>query len=104
MISVGTHGSSYAGLNIIYDKKLSDEHCDIVPASNDDTARKSTNLGSSSIKFKTLYCNNLSDGTTTKTMTDVLANSVAKYRHMIKLKFKIGEIDSGDVFGTVNLD
>ena len=34
-------------------------------------------------------------------MTDVLA---AKYRHMIKLRFKIGELGTDDVFGTVNLD
>ena len=30
------------------------------------------NLGYSSVKWNTLYCNNLSDGTTTKTMTEVL--------------------------------
>ena len=104
-IAVGNHGSSYAGLNFIYyNNKLNDEHCNIVPASNNDRARNNINLGSSSIKFKTLYCNNLSDGTTTKTMTDVLANSVAKYRHMIKLRFKIGELGTDNVFGEVNLD
>lgn len=67
----------------------------------------SISLGESSIRWNTLYCDNLSDGTTTKTMTDVLANSVAKYRHMIKLKFKVGElgeIDPTIVYGTVNLD
>ena len=104
MIGVGTHGSSYAGLNFIYYKELTNEHCNIVPASNNDTARNNINLGTSSLKFNTLHCKNLSDGTTTKTMTDVLANSVAKYRHMIKLKIKVGELGSDDVFGTVNLD
>lgn len=62
------------------------------------------NLGVSFRKWKTLYCDNLSDGTTTKTMTDVLANSEAKYKHMIKLDFEIGELGTNTVYGTVNLD
>ena len=33
---------------------------------------KLANLGAQDHKFGTLYCNNLSDGTTTKTMTEVL--------------------------------
>lgn len=33
------------------------------------------NLGNEYVKFKTLYCNNLSDGTTTKTMTEVLSGT-----------------------------
>ena len=48
----------------------------------------SLNLGrassSTTTMWNTLYCRNLSDGTTTKTMTDVLANSVVKYRHIIR--------------------
>ena len=59
------------------------------------------NIGKNTNPFDTIYVKNLSDGTTTKTMTDVLA---AKYRHMIKLRFKIGELGTDDVFGTVNLD
>ena len=45
-----------------------------------------TDLGQSNNRFTTLYCNKLSDGTTTKTMTEVLAGSTAtkKYRHIIR--------------------
>ena len=34
-----------------------------------------TDLGQSNNRFTTLYCDNLSDGTTTKTMTDVLSGT-----------------------------
>ena len=37
-------------------------------------------LGYSFRRWKTLYCDNLSDGTTTKTMTDVLAGSNTSYQ------------------------
>ena len=46
-------------------------------------------LGQSNKKFTTIYCNNLSDGTTTKTMTDVLAGSTKKYRHIIRTKSSV---------------
>ena len=36
-------------------------------------------LGYSSVKWNTLYCNNLSDGTTTKTMTDVLSGTTEEW-------------------------
>ena len=44
-------------------------------------------LGKSFSKFKTLFCNNLSDGTTTKTMTEVLAGGGGSttYMHSLKL-------------------
>lgn len=37
-------------------------------------------IGKQSSKFNTLYCNNLSDGTTTKTMTNVLSGSNTSYQ------------------------
>ena len=37
------------------------------------------NLGYSSVKWNTLYCNNLSDGTTTKTMTEVLSGTTEEW-------------------------
>ena len=40
---------------------------------------KLANLGAQDHKFGTLYCNNLSDGTTTKTMTDVLAGTTEEW-------------------------
>ena len=97
MIAVGTHGSSYAGLDFIYYKELNNEHCAIVPASNDDTARNNIDLGSSSIKFKTLYCTNLSDGTTTKTMTEVISGTTEEWTFTLSdgttvtKKVKLGE-------------
>ena len=97
MIGVGNHGSSYAGLNFIYYKELNNEHCNIVPASNNDRARNNTNLGTSSIKFGTLYCNNLSDGTTTKTMTEVISGSTEEWTFTLSdgttvtKKVKLGE-------------
>ena len=36
-------------------------------------------LGYSSVKWNTLYCNNLSDGNTTKTMTDVLSGTTEEW-------------------------
>ena len=39
------------------------------------SSNNKVDLGKSSLKFKTLYCDNLSDGTTTKTMTDVLSGT-----------------------------
>ena len=37
------------------------------------------NLGQSSVKWNTLYCNNLSNGTTTKTMTEVLSGTTEEW-------------------------
>ena len=44
-------------------------------------------LGKSSSKFKTIYATNLSDGTTTKTMTEVLSGGGGSttYMHSLKL-------------------
>ena len=39
----------------------------------------STTLGSPHEKWATLYCNNLSDGTTTKTMTEVLSGTTEEW-------------------------
>lgn len=49
---------------------------------------KLANLGAQDHKFGTLYCNNLSDGTTTKTMTEVLSGGgeSTTYMHSLKLK------------------
>ena len=41
-------------------------------------------LGEAAIPISTLYAKNLSDGKTTKKMTDVLAGSTKKYRHIIR--------------------
>ena len=48
---------------------------------------KLANLGAQDHKFGTLYCTNLSDGTTTKTMTEVLAGGGGSttYMHSLKL-------------------
>ena len=53
------------------------------------TSNNKIDLGKSSSKFKTIYATNLSDGTTTKTMTEVLAGGggggSTTYMHVLKL-------------------
>ena len=52
------------------------------------SSNNKTDLGKSSSKFKTIYATNLSDGTTTKTMTEVLAGGgggSTLYMHSLKL-------------------
>lgn len=39
------------------------------------TTSNKCNLGQTNAKWNTLYCNNLSDGNTTKTMTKLLSNA-----------------------------
>ena len=43
------------------------------------TVTDSISLGDSSSRWTTLYCNNLSDGTTTKTMTEVISGSTEEW-------------------------
>ena len=58
---------------------------------------KLANLGAQDHKFGTLYCNNLSDGTTTKTMTEVLSSTTEEWTFTLSdgttvtKKVKLGE-------------
>ena len=51
----------------------------IIP-SGFNTQHINIDLGNNEYKWRTLYCNNLSDGTTTKTMADVLSGSNTSYQ------------------------
>ena len=70
MIAVGSHGSTFAGFSLDYNKN--EKYFYIYPSSNIEVK---TNLGKSDNNFETLYCKNLSNGITTKTMTEVLSGT-----------------------------
>ena len=56
---------------------------------------KNANLGYSSVKWNTLYCKNLSDGTTTKTMTEVLTGYTTEQKVQEMIDASIGTAIGG---------
>ena len=84
-------GINYSGAFSINNVKFSSNK--IRPANSTD----SISLGDSSFRWNTLYCSNLSDGTTTKTMTELLSGTTEEWTFTLSdgttvtKKVKLGE-------------